>query len=268
MNNDEFTQDWGKFLEEAKELEEQAEEEARAEDPNYAAAQQNNVVGLSIQQARILCDRVSGRKENGEKKANVAYVSYIERAGMGTPSVINEPADLRSATVTVLPFSSIPQFYTIDIEFPSPDDMDLKKFWAVFEKYRKNELGAKATEIPMFYVNIQENLSEDELINAEDVLLCCFYNPLLAYLTRSNPEQKAPEEVTEQNEIIGGNIVRMLVHTDCVNFHLMDKGDFMVLDETPVEIIENNAKEENLSPVDEEPDIIIPPGYYDMDEDE
>ena len=76
MDNNDFSQDWGKFLEEAKELERQAEEEAMEEASSFVDAP-STLINITSEQEKTLSNRISGRKSSGEKKANVSFFSYF-----------------------------------------------------------------------------------------------------------------------------------------------------------------------------------------------
>lgn len=273
MDNN-FSQDWDRFLREAGELEKQVDAEAVAENPNYNPEQTDDpVVNLNTEQARVLCNRISGKKGNGEAKAKIGYISYVQDIGdpTGEEEAAKTYTELPNTTITVLPYFRLPElFYTVDIVFPSSDCEAIKKFWANFEQYRKKELSAGPTELPVFYVNAQEDLSPEELKETEEIMICGITNPMLAYITRSNPGQPAEEIREEDGTLLGGNIIRMLVPSDNIVFQFIDKENFDILsdsyeDEWTDTVPEESSKEKKRIESPEEL-LNIPPGYYDMDE--
>ena len=121
----------------------------------------------------------------------------------------------------------------------------------------------------MFYINAQESFTKEEHDKADSALIFSAYNPLLTYITRSNPGQKVKEVVAESGEVVGGNILRMLVHTSCINFHLVDKEILFTEDTSDTELADRKDTDAAGNDLSEDPyeGIVIPPGYYDMDED-
>ena len=284
MDN-QFTQDWSKFFneaeEEAKKAEQEAAEEQGMDDSSFSPATEDRFYALSTDQVRTLCRRISGRKANGEKASVAGYLSYLDRKGVDVLNTLEPPTPLKDGVVTVLPSAQLPDFYTVDVEFSDPKSEEIKKFWATYEKYRHDELVAKPTETPVFYINLEENLSEQEFNAAGEIIICGIANPILGYITRTSPTMNAEDSVSMDGDIIGGNVIRLLVHTDMLTFRMISKEEAPFLNPdlysygkpfvAPPEPQKEEPKDPEQQAIEEDETfkslLSVPPGYYDMDND-
>ena len=81
--------------------------------------------------------------------------------------------------------------------------------------------------IPIFVVNLVENESTNCLREKESytILSANIVNPLLCYITREVPTMVAENIKNERDEVVGGNVIKMLIATDFLTFELRDDID-------------------------------------------
>ena len=77
----------------------------------------------------------------------------------------------------------------------------------------------------IFYFNVLENASVDVNSTTSDRLfLAHIFNPIAFFITREVPDLLAPDVISD-DVIYGGNIVRMLVQKELVQFEISDDYD-------------------------------------------
>lgn len=256
--------DFSKMLAEVEAEEAKLAEEAAKENIDYDVNVPKQIQ-LNENQTRTLCQRLSGLDNLGNKKATVGYLAYIDNSA-GTVMPNELPIKLSEAVASAVPNAQLPDFFTVDVLFPSEDSMELKKFWAVLEKHRMDELNAGVGQVPIFVLGLEENYTKDD--DKEDILTAQFINPLTFYISRTSPSQKVEEFASSEGEKVGGNMVRILFHSNTINFSLMSKENAILLS-NPEDIIETKEEETKEEPesIEDILGISIPAGYYDMDDD-
>ena len=151
--------------------------------------------------------KLSGQNRFGESNCGISYQCYAAE----------DDNDDRETVYTVsrgyCRFSMDkmnPGFVTLDIVFKSYSDPELRLLWGRLERFKKN-----ISEFPektwIFYMNVVD--AEGVRLNDEDIMTVHIVNPLIWYLTRENPDQLS-DEVSVEEELQGGNILRMLLNTE------------------------------------------------------
>lgn len=166
---------------------------------------------------------VSGVGPGGAPKATVSYQSYAIED--------DEDSERRTAIHTLskasveLSYSKLtPDFYVLDVVFPSPESAELKFLWGRLQEHKRNE-SLHGDKTWVFYINILEVESLEGAREGRAVAMVNVINPLLFYITRSEPADEVEERLRD-GELIGGNIVRMLLASPLVTFET--RGDIDV----------------------------------------
>ena len=90
--------------------------------------------------------------------------------------------------------------------------------WARLQKWKR-----EIAETPIFLIHLLERGSVSSKTDTPDTLVeCNILNPILFYLTREIPTQPAEEITLENGEIIGGNIIRLLLDMSLVTFEISE----------------------------------------------
>lgn len=117
-----------------------------------------------------------------------------------------------------------PGYYVVDIVFKGYNDPELKMLWARLQRHLTNE-SQSADKTWLFHFNILEKACATEQMEHDDTLVTCdIYNPLVTYLTREIPDQLTDERFAN-GELMGGNIVRMVIHNSLLTFSVTDSVD-------------------------------------------
>lgn len=200
--------------------------------------------------------RIFGTDENGKPRCTISYGGWRFKDGDMENAVTDEAFSglLKNAYVRLIPGRLLPDFYEMDIVFDSPCDMGLRLLWLKMEQYRLKDLAEDSMEakasggIHVFYFNIMENPKKDSN-DLNGLVVCNVLNPMLAYLTRVSPAQDALEASAGDNEKIGGNILRMLIHASMVSFEVTENIDSAELRKEAADMVRDEMLKEEYESV-------------------
>ncbi len=190
----------------------------------------SDVIQLSDYQIQEFCQRLSGKDNDGKSKAKLTYTNYMVENNdfehLPPHTIIN----INKCEVYLYPNRTLPDFYTVDLVFPNAESNDLKLLWLRLEKFKKDNLLNDFDHQALFVLQVIENFDEEDLDTAKNRLYCNIVNPLLFYLTRTTPNQLTTDIQTDEG-LQGGNIIRLLCHTDLVTFDVLDDMDINAVKE-------------------------------------
>ena len=183
--------------------------------------------------------RLSGKTDEDESKIILSYQSYA----------LDEPEDSvnRSQIYTTdKPYIQFSfnytglNFLTMDIIFRSFEDPELKLLWGRLQRFKKNA-SMNAERDWIFYINILVK-ANIEIHSQERVKLLTanIVNPELFFLTREIPSQLTTEQLSNDNTLYGGNMIRMLIPLNRITFQENDDVDTEEIDTEVYEEIEND----------------------------
>lgn len=176
---------------------------------------------LSMEEIKDYCCRLSGKNAFGDSKALVAYQAFAAE----------EPEDSRDkqtiytiskATVDMSYCINVPGYLKVDIIFNAYDDTELKLLWGRLQRAKKNEQ-EQPDKMWIFHFNIMEraSISDDTEVN-DTVFIAHVINPYMVYLTRETPTTVAEDRLVK-GELLGGNVIRMLIPVELVQFESSDQ---------------------------------------------
>ncbi len=205
----------------------------------------DDYIRLSDRQLKDFCLRLSGKDDKGKVRAKLAYTNYeIKEGDFSIPS--DQPIiDIKDAYIDINPNKTLPDFYTIDIVFPSCDCLDLKLLWLKLEQYKKADRKIDDGKQAIFLIQVSENFEMEEIDSVKNRIFCNIINPLLFYLTREVPNQLV-EEVKTEDGLQGGNIIRLLCQSPLVTFDVLGDVDTNALKEQLNYESENEADIERI----------------------
>ena len=199
--------------------------EASIEQTNVVQ-EENGAVLLTRERIAEFSKRLSGKDVNGLSKATVSYQTYaIEDPEDSTGKTQIHNLHHASLEISYDPYN--PEYYIVDVIFQSPDEQELKMLWGRLQQF-KRKLTANPDKTWVFYFNALESGSVDatNTIDNDTLLTCNIFNPLVFYLTREVPNMLAEEHesknafVEEITDLMGGNIVRMVVPVELVTYEV------------------------------------------------
>ena len=169
------------------------------------------------------CSRLSGILPSEQSKAIISYQSYKMNENEEYSAEADNVYQLMPKKV-VLSYDVLhPDLATLSICFGSHTDPALRIFWRrlnnFYEEQSKN-LANEEFDIPVFMINLLERESIGGIHSEEvnpDIYEVNIINPLICYLTRELPTDRAIKEYLGDEEV-GGNVVKMLISLDTVNF--------------------------------------------------
>ena len=160
---------------------------------------------LSEEQVRHFCKRLSGTDMNGSPVSTLAYyLTTIEDVEKG---LIPNVHTLSKGTVHLCPTQGHPEWYTMDVEFRTGDDAELRLLWGNLQQFLHSE------KEQIFFMSLIKNdtvLEDTGYVFRMDVI-----NPVLFYLTKSS------------HEAIGDNMIRMLIDANAMQFSSLQDDAFM-----------------------------------------
>lgn len=218
-------------------------------DTNYS--EQNNTEFLSREEIAQFCRRFSGKNEAGENKAVVSYQFF----DFDEPENSVNKQSIYSMSRPSLELSfdiKNPRFYTLDIIFQSYTDPELKMFWGRLQRFKRS-IVTQGEKTWIFYINVLERDSISlQSENQDTLLIANILNPTIFTLTREIPEYMSTDNIDIDNQLTGGNIVRMLIPIEYVTFEITDKVDTSlikgeVLREQEEARFINNVSENNFT---------------------
>ena len=183
----------------------------------------DHVIELSDEQLADYIRRLSGIDQTtGFAKSEISYQAY----NLSDENDINQERvySVANAAVQISRNSRYADLFVVDIIFKSADDTELKLFWGRLQKHLQNQ-SQYANQDWIFYINLLERASVTQQTHKQDTLLTAnIINPLLCYLTREVPNQ-AIHDTEIDHEMLGGNIIRMLVPTTLLTYAINDAID-------------------------------------------
>ena len=199
--------------------------------PANAASDGNAVTMLDETGLGLFTSALSGRTPDGRSKAKISYQAYA----------LEDPQDsadrsriytLSTACAELSIDQKNPGFFVLDVIFQSCHDPELKLFWARLQQHKRN-IAQNPEKTWIFYINLLEMASVSVRSDHEDLLVTGnVLNPLIFYLTREVPNQMIEENQEkrihrdqESDELQGGNIVRMLIADNLVQFQINNSLD-------------------------------------------
>ena len=205
----------------------------------------DDYIYLSEKQLKDFCLRLSGKDDTGKVKAKLAYTNYIVRDGDFSAPHDQPIIDIKDAYIDINPNKTLPDFYTIDIIFPSYDSLELKLLWLKLEQFKKADRNIEEGKQAAFLINVSENFEMNEVESVKNRVFCNIVNPVLFYLTREVPNQLV-EEIKTEDGLQGGNIIRCLCHSSSVVFDILSDVDVNALKAQIQYEIENEADIERI----------------------
>lgn len=178
-----------------------------------------NTCSLTEADLNQFINRFSGIDPNtGYSKTTISYQTYDFDAPDDDPNK-QRVYQLTNAVVQISRNKRYNDLYTIDFIFKSPDDTELKLFWARLQQYLKNQ-SQHSDKDWIFYINLLERASVSlQTLKNDTLLIGNIINPILFYITREVPNLAVFDKNINQ-EMIGGNIIRMVVGKENLTFNL------------------------------------------------
>ena len=143
-------------------------------------------------------DRINGYDEDNSPKVTMSYQCYVADDGCDAEKEPIHPLLKGALRLTCNP--QAPEWFTLDISYHSYQEPELKLFWGYLRMFRDNQ-NRYPDKDSIFFLNAIENKSIDN----ETLLSVSIVNPVMFFLTADAPNAE------------GLNIVRMLVHSSCLN---------------------------------------------------
>ena len=182
----------------------------------------DNTSIITVQEAADICSRLSGKDSEGFAKCAVTYMSYEYDETKTEETQQIHTITNGIATVTIE--KRIPEFFTLDIEFPSSEDTELALFWGRLQEYRRKQV-MEPDKNWIFFLNLLELDSLQYNIEKPDELFTInLMNPILHVVTRKEPMDRVTENESDEY-LMGGNIVRLLFHGSLVSFDIVNNID-------------------------------------------
>lgn len=183
---------------------------------------------LSREEISNFTKRLSGKNELGESKVIITYQLY----DFDEPetSIDKERIySVKNASIELSLDNKYPQFYVCDIIFKNFNDPELRMLWGRLQKFKRN-LALEGNKNWIFYLNILEKDSISVRTENKDILfLAHVFNPTLFNLTREIPEYLALDTIDNENQLSGGNIIRMLIPIEFISFDIRDDIDTSII---------------------------------------
>lgn len=166
--------------------------------------------------------RFNGRDADGAPKVVVSYQTYaIGDAEDADKKIYTAP----KAAIEISANHAYPDFFVVDFIFRSYDEPELKLLWGRLQKFKNNQ-AMHAEKDWIFYLNILEKASVHYQTDVTDMLTTAhIFNPELCYLTRETPNLLVSDNRNQDGELVGGNIIRMLVPSKLLTFTVDDQID-------------------------------------------
>lgn len=199
--------------------------EATDTTPTEPVAAIDEVAPLDTEGMWRFCQRLSGKQEGVETtKSIVTYQTYDAAT---RPEDLPDPAcerifSLENAIADLSYDPLNPGLALLTLTFPSYADSDLRLFWARFTRFRQKETGSEEVKehyIPVFLIHLFERDASSSRESAPETYVeANLVNPILCYLTRQLPADASTEQLNDNGEVIGGNVVKCLFSMSLVQF--------------------------------------------------
>lgn len=186
--------------------------------------EENEITYLDDKDIAVFLSRLSGTNpQDGSGKVVISYQAFAAEAP--EESIDKQTIyGVSNAAVRISMDKLNPGYYVVDIVFKGYNDPELKMLWARLQRHFRNE-AEDARKTWLFHFNILEKACATAQMEHEDTLVTCdVYNPLVVYLTREVPDQLTDERFAN-GELVGGNVVRMVVHNSLLTFSVSDSVD-------------------------------------------
>lgn len=205
---------------------------------------ENDNFSLTVSEYKTFCDRLSGFNEIDETKAAITYQSYnINPQDVNQNTTNDIVYNLNNAVVEIAYDELHPDLAVLSIKFKSFDDPELRLFWSRIQKWRTSLSKPQDNdEIPVFVITLIEKDSVNSVKDKEHytILSANIVNPLICYITREIPTISAENIINERDEIMGGNVIKMLLATDFLTFEVRDDIDITNI---KAEVLRENEEE-------------------------
>lgn len=167
------------------------------------------------------CAELSGKDVNGIPFATVAYQCYAMEDDDNSPSKVVQ-FKLTTPWVQMWVDKLHPGYIGLDIAFRSFDDTELRLLWGRMNRHLKN-MSKEPEKTWVLHFRILDNASLS--MNSEEVKIANIINPSIFFLTRETPTMEA-ENHNSDFGLQGGNIIRMLIPEDLVDFEITPNEDY------------------------------------------
>lgn len=188
------------------------------------SSEKSSNVNLDGTHINDFINRLSGIDPvSGHPKATISYQAYDFDA---PDTDINKQRvyQLLNTEIQISRNRRYNDLYTIDFIFKNSDDTELKLFWGRLQQHLKNQ-SRYSDKDWVFYINLLEKASVSlQTIENDTLLIGNIVNPIMFYLTREIPNLEVRDSWIS-NELIGGNIVRMIVSKGNLTFNLLNDID-------------------------------------------
>lgn len=170
--------------------------------------------------------RLSGIRPDGNAKVEVAYQFYTMEDENKDTAIYH--LSHNKMYVNLYFDKVLPGFFQMDILFRDYTEYELIKLWDRLEKHKKNCV-ENPDKTPIFYFNLMEVASVEDATIEKDttnsILIANIMNPAVSILTREKPSTLSDDRVStnlynDEEMLQGGNILRLLIPSELVNFEL------------------------------------------------
>lgn len=197
-----------------------------------------NTGEMTIEDVRKVFERMNGwNPVTGQSKVAISYQLFA----MDDPENSQSRNQVFSTCKPAIQMnfdSHIPGYFGLDIIFRSANEPELKLLWGRLQQFKRSTSVHPEKEW-IFFMNILESSSISLQTEKEDTpFVIRAFNPLLTYLTREVPEMQVDDTESTDGEMIGGNIIRMIIPAEFVQFEycsdidtLGTKGEVLALEE-------------------------------------
>lgn len=193
--------------------------------------------------------RLSGKNIDGFSKVEISYQTYA----MEDDEDSKDRTRIYNAHKAYAELSmdyNTPGYFTLDVIYHSYAEPELKMFWNRLQNFKRS-LANEGEKTWIFYINILEKSSISKQTETTDNLLMChIMNPILFYLTRETPNLMTEERKVD-DELQGGNIIRMLIPENAVRFEITNEID---TSEIKGEVERELEEERYLNALEDNPD--------------
>ncbi len=180
---------------------------------------------LTMEQTAEICRCFSGKLASG-LSASILNFQCFDGKDIRSKEVGERIYQLPSAVLDIAPSSAYPGFFSVDVSFQSSNAPELRMLWLHLQRFR-TALKDNPDSEPIFYLSALASDTVSRTGEENDALLLAHIcNPVMAFLTRSEPTVEASDEEGKLDGIRqGGNVVRMLVPNEFVRFEATNEID-------------------------------------------
>lgn len=202
-----------------------------AEQNENETEQQNmpeSAYDMTIGDVKTVFERLNGWEDTGYSNVTISYQSFAMEDDENAPSR-NQIFTTTKAAIQLCFDTHIPGYFGLDIIFRSANEPELKLLWGRLQQFRRN-IATHPDKEWIFFFNLLENSTITMQTDTEDVpFVVRAFNPLMFYLTREVPEMQVDDVQTADGEMVGGNIIRMVIPAQFVQFEYCKNADTLGL---------------------------------------